>query len=45
MQLGREVDRVDYKSQCYALQGKNEAEVSNTLIRRTILLCDRMANM
>ncbi|WMV54837.1 hypothetical protein MTR67_048222 [Solanum verrucosum] len=42
MQRGKEVTRQDKRAQCYAFSGKTEAEVSNTMITCTILVCDRM---
>ncbi|KAH0652758.1 hypothetical protein KY289_030436 [Solanum tuberosum] len=41
----REVPRQDDRAQCYAFLGKNEAEASDAVITRTILVCDRMANV
>ena len=40
-----EVALVDYRDHCYAFLGKNKAEESDVVIRGTILVCDRMANM
>ncbi|WMV40989.1 hypothetical protein MTR67_034374 [Solanum verrucosum] len=44
-QPGREVARQDDRAQCYAFQGKNEAEASDAVIIGTIHVYDRMSNM
>ena len=38
MKPGREVTHHDNKSQCYAFEGKNKVEMTNTVITCTILV-------
>lgn len=42
MKPGREVPRVDDRSQYYAFPRKNEVEVSDVVIIVTMLVCGRM---
>ena len=41
MKVARQYER----SQCYAFSGKNEVDVSDAVITRTIFVCDWIANM